>query len=310
MSPELHSSPRQLALDDVPNEVNTQQECTLNVPPELVLGILDHLPPESVIAFALTCRAFFRQYFPRPLPRLSHWQSARATLLQWLEKDTPELYYCPGLVYCRQHLHVWKLERLSTSGLKHLVEFGTTLTYTLARLTMNRHLYGPGHGPSVEEIAITNDRNAYGKNKERIDEVDIVRSWAAKIIRNRLFLFGTFTIRSPSEHVKDQIQHLRAFLHKHRNILICRHVDTRKPAIIPFHEQGRGMTSRKPVQMSCPICFTDYQVQAMDHWDYGNQVGFEQPPKREKDFIIRISRWHNLGPCRYRRDREWHLFMT
>lgn len=61
------------------------QSIVISLPPEIVLLILTYLPPESIVAFALTCRRFQR-FMPSP-PRLS--EEVRLTLLNWLERDTP-----------------------------------------------------------------------------------------------------------------------------------------------------------------------------------------------------------------------------
>lgn len=77
-------------------------------PPELISIVLEHLPPESVVAFALTCRALFI-YFPRPA-QLS--DLARATLLQWLKQDILDLFFCHNC----PRLHLWRLIRCPRRG--------------------------------------------------------------------------------------------------------------------------------------------------------------------------------------------------
>lgn len=70
-------------------------------PPEIYLLIFWYLPPELIVAFALTCRESYRRWMPA---RLSGSKSERETLLCWLEKDMPKLYFCHR---CGD-LHTWR----------------------------------------------------------------------------------------------------------------------------------------------------------------------------------------------------------
>lgn len=129
------------------------------LPPELISRILSYLPPESVISFALTCRRF-HPYMPSPPPTTLSGQ-ARQALLVWLEPENPRLYFCHP---CND-LHTWqcvpdRYHRLTQydrycrdrrnpwyyfAGLPGIDSYQMNLA--LARLVMNRHLYGDLHGP-------------------------------------------------------------------------------------------------------------------------------------------------------------------
>ncbi|KAK3364865.1 hypothetical protein B0T24DRAFT_712182 [Lasiosphaeria ovina] len=85
--------------------LSAQERCTLKIPTELVDMIMEHLPLETAIAFALTCRALFVKHFPKSA-QLS--VPARATLLLWLEQDIPSVYFCHGYT-C---LHRWRAAAL------------------------------------------------------------------------------------------------------------------------------------------------------------------------------------------------------
>lgn len=135
-----------------------QKKCTLRISAELILIILEHLPPASVIAFVLTCRALFAQFFPSPV---LHSSPGRATLLQYLARDIPQLHFCHNC----HGLHRWRVIRGFSDGIlvcrvpcritpftldlmdQQVADYGSNLTYSLAHLVINRHLYGPGHGP-------------------------------------------------------------------------------------------------------------------------------------------------------------------
>lgn len=86
--------------------MSSQQQSTLNLPGELLNIVVAHLPPESIISLALTCRALHAQFFPSSSPPALS-KPARATLVQWLEKDNPLLYWLcydchePGQLHTR-----------------------------------------------------------------------------------------------------------------------------------------------------------------------------------------------------------------
>lgn len=71
--------------------MSSQHQSTLTLPGELLNMVLAYLPPESIISLALTCRALHKQLLPSPPAALS--KPARATLISWLEKDNPLLYW-------------------------------------------------------------------------------------------------------------------------------------------------------------------------------------------------------------------------
>lgn len=62
---------------------------TIVLPPELIDMILEHLPAESVVAFALTYQSFYSKFMPA-YPHLSG--PTKQALHVWLEQDIPSLY--------------------------------------------------------------------------------------------------------------------------------------------------------------------------------------------------------------------------
>jgi len=295
-----------------------QKRCTLNLPAELVWIVLEFLSPESIIAFALTCRILFAQFFPMQ-PQLS--DSARATLLQWLEQDIPGLYFCHDCA----RLHRWRrLIRSSSSGItvldgpcwkiapgiKYLMsdyvpDYGFNLTYSLAQLVTNRHLYGPSHGPSVHDIAATRH---FG---DPLYGVDIIRSWSAKIINDSLYLHGNMTFRRSRK--KGEKALLMECLENYGHLLVCPHLritEDRPPAAPSISEPANDRdsairfttTSGQPT--SCPLCFTDYQVRITpDRSRYAVQKPME-------NWVVEIARWHKLGRCRSPQDLEWYNLVS
>ncbi|KAK0736772.1 hypothetical protein B0T21DRAFT_276148, partial [Apiosordaria backusii] len=285
----------------------------LRLPAELIDIILDCLSPESVICLALTCRALFVRYFPRPAP-LS--DTAKAAFLQYLERDHPSLYFCHDCI----RLHTWHLTQTrhgiwvcsgpclrirGVNGLmgSHVSEYGMNFTYSLARIVMNRHLYGSAHGPSAKDMAVTN----YIRNV--IHDISIARSWSAKIINNGLYLHGRMVYQSLSKDgdfrtLRDSLQHL------HR-LLICPHLEppSNYPAwvhVIPElvwdcdSPDDVGPMSGKI--RSCRVCFTDYRIDIVLR-EQRSYCGIAWP--RGENWAVEINRWHKLGGCRSPYDLEW-----
>ena len=114
-------------------------------PTEIIQLILGHLPPESVAAFALTCRRFYLHLPSAPLN-----EEARLLLLVWIEKDISHLYLC----YKCKDLHTWNQSTWDPGYERHCRKREyvdrSVLRFTDGRLVINRHLYGKSHGPPLE----------------------------------------------------------------------------------------------------------------------------------------------------------------
>ncbi|KAK1758994.1 hypothetical protein QBC47DRAFT_292864 [Echria macrotheca] len=269
-----------------------QEGCIFKIPTELVDMILEHLQPESVIAFALTCRQFFVKHFPKSA-QLS--ASAKARLLQWLEQDIPSLYFCHACV-C---LHSWRLT-VRKWGCKCVLPFRYDLTYTWARLVMNRHLYGPLHGLRAGDIEQANPRvrQAFG--------VTITDFWTAKIIHNNLYVHGTMVFSRGKE--RGNLQSLRAFIDRFRDSLVCRHLGHAMISeICRDQESSRPFRPSSGAIQSCAFCFTDYQIRVTltDPLRQLARKWSQRKPMVGEDWSIEITRWHNLGACRSPHDLEW-----
>ncbi|KAK3937736.1 hypothetical protein QBC46DRAFT_318997 [Diplogelasinospora grovesii] len=289
------------------------QKCTLRLPTELVDMILEYLPPESVVAFVLTCRVFYSRHFPRPAHLSS---SAKETLLHWLDQDTPSLYFCHDCT----RLHSWRRAlkpappcyrgpcRAINSASGHMRESLRTLrwrfNYIKAQLAMNRHLYGPLHGPPLRR---------FEEAKSGFDTfhgVSITYSWRARIISDKLYVRGTTVIRRGKGG--DEIS-LRAFIDFYGRFLVCGHLQAddgvysdRGIPVIP--ELGQDHSSPGPPFRqvsggirSCSVCYTDYQMEVT----LRDPLWYERS-SRGRDWVIEVNRWHRLGSCRSPYDLEWN----
>ncbi|KAK4140736.1 uncharacterized protein C8A04DRAFT_14677 [Dichotomopilus funicola] len=301
--------------------LSAQKRCTLNIPSELVDMILKHLPPESAIAFALTCRGLFFKHFPKSAAaQLS--APSRETLLQWLEQDNPRLYFCHGCA-C---LHRWRAtlkyncfktydgpcwwnrdRRDRGRVMRQCVStLSLNLTYSWARLVTNRYLYGALHGPPLQDIEVT--------HRIPFCSEIVTTFWRAKIIGNNLYLRGTMVIQGDGE--RGTARSLRAFIRLFQDSLVCRHF---KASIIS--ELGGDEECSSPFRLtsgtkirSSPVCFTDYYIRvALRDFPtlsriirkFGSKLNQRRPSERE-EWSIEVIRWHNLGQCRSPHDPEWH----
>lgn len=307
---------------------HNQTDCTLNsCPPELIILILSHLPPESTLAFALTCRALFIQYFPRS-PQLS--APTKTALLQLIERDYPNLLFCFNCI----RLHRWRMKLFSKYGNtpchmpctnprelptwryslmnRAVPDLGYNLTYSLAWLVTNRHLYGPGHGPPLKDLTITEP-----KRSQRFLYVPTERYCRAKIINNSLYLHGKRVIWSPKPRVirsakKNSVLEdwdFRHLLKRYRNNLVWCHINPPELALDRSwlshnYETSGGINS-------CPICFTDYQIKVVYTpftqltVDPGSKTNQEMQWQLGKSWVVEITRWQKLGECRSPQDLEW-----
>ncbi|KAK0666965.1 hypothetical protein QBC41DRAFT_229415 [Cercophora samala] len=306
-------------LPGVRGRPSKQEACTLQLPVELVDAILHHLSSESVICLALTCRALFVRYFPRPAHLTD---KAKTTLLQYLERDHPRLYFCHDCT----RLHRWRLAHIEegiwvysgpcfnklgfgcygvSSG---VATYGMNLTYALARIVMNRHLYGSACGPSAKSLAVTNSlqHDFYGTR--------ITRSWNAKIINDSLYLHGRVVFQMLGrEGDLGKLRELFVFLNSH---LVCPHVQPPPgyaygslPLISELCWDGDSLDAVEPESggiRSCRVCFTDYRVDVELRERPRLSCGICWP--RGETWAVEINRWHKLGGCRSPYDLEWYSF--
>lgn len=171
------------------------------LPREVIDRIVSFLPPECLAAFALTCRTLHCWYMPTP-PQLS--APERNAILVWLEKDTPQLYIC----HLCAKLHTWgHAPRYLHSAIPRYnqachKQFGDShlwpphpsycLIFSTARLVMNRHFYGPSHGPPLDAIEM--DHLGEARDGRAWDGVMIKQWWRARVIDDQLYLKATMQV--------------------------------------------------------------------------------------------------------------------
>ena len=313
---------RFLLLPGYRRRLSAQEACILKkVPTEIIDMIMEHLPLESAISFSLTCRALYLKHFPqtivgRPDAGTALSRASKRVLLEWLEQDIPELYFCDGCF----RLHQWRAARrryyfritcyIGLCGWKHRVMtnyvclFRYDLSYTWARLVMNRHLYGALHDPPLEDMEWKQVSSDYGP-------VVVSKSWTAKIRpdNNNLYLHGTTVARSGWKKTGGGgPQALREFveLFKHDR-LVCRHyrIDTIIQELSrPPGESSTSFHSAAGKKLwSCSVCFTDYRIR-IDLKEHSSKWWW--PIQANENWSIEFAVWINLGKCRSPDDLEWH----
>ena len=286
---------------------SSQGECTLKVPPEIILQILEHLPVESKIALALTCRAFYAQFFPtNPAPDRAFLGTLNAStthnLFTWLEKDNAHLYYCAS---CSK-LHKWHRPHqppyprpfgldhacrdtdgcqcpAGCAGTNEYQDWGPhhgSLHYPTARLLMNRHLHGRDHGPdpasafnrtSSPPLALYRHRGSIRRNYSR----------EARIIGDELFVHTVTTIRFDDEASSQPLRDMLRVLEDMTAKTVCRHF--RDATDVFFADDGldpeplvRVVFWRAPFReqtRSCNYCHTDSELEVqVEDYESNNYV--------------------------------------
>ncbi len=298
------------------------------LPPELIAHILSYLPPESVVSFALTCRRFY-QYMPSPPPILLS-QQARRALLGWLERENPRQYYCHP---CND-LHTWErvpdghhrlaqYDRHCTNNRGNprynLVQLTVNhspypITYALARLVMNRHLYGELHGPPL--TTLTHEAKHPGENR-----IMSTHSWTARIINDELYLKATTLLYHHTGRARTLRQHLDDTRSTALRECVCRHIKlpsvTNRPVLpgsgpcrilgLDEHQQPQPpalFVAATGTLKSCRHCFTDYRVDIRWLPPDGGSIG------GPKGWVVGVTRWYRIGACRSPQDPKWHNFVT
>ncbi|KAK5653773.1 hypothetical protein OQA88_7931 [Cercophora sp. LCS_1] len=181
------------------------------------------------------------------------------------------------------------------------------LTFYWVRLIMNRHLYGPLHGPPLEDTAATH------RNYNPVHKVVTTTSSDAKIIDNELYVHSITEVRIDRKR-GGTTQSLRTSIDVFGPTMACRHTCARVRSVL-----GRDEESSKPFRLtpgvlsSCDVCFTDYQIRiSVERPPARTAPRFfqRQPPMEDEEWSIEVARWHNLGACRSPDDPKWVNVVT
>lgn len=321
------------------------------LPSEINDMIFSYLPIESVIALALTCRFLFESMPPSCLRVLN--KEERFKLLGFLEKDTPHLYACHRCL----HLHIWpgmarqpgigeygKARSCRIKNSRRFVlltppDYSYGMSYALARLITNRHLYGEQHGLPLEVL----NRTVVEQDRFMNMGIRLENSWTARIIDDELYLKATVQVyhkkgdegvfrkrfgkvlpsyksllrfsangrRKPNERWRLAWQDQQRELLTRDRTLVCQHIGGPGSAkwwgynwggrdLNRLKDSGGLLRPRTGEIRSCRYCFTDFRVDFQ--W---RPLDSEGP----KGWVVRYTRWHRLGDCRSPLDPRWYNYI-
>jgi hypothetical protein len=266
------------------------------LPPEIILIIISHLNKHSITTLALTCTTLYSLCFPEQ--RLLD-VAEKEELLQLLEKDVARLYFCHDCVKLHpwhrrwsRSMSPWYLERTpcKRNGL-HLSN--SPIPYFHARLVMNRHFYGPTHGPPIAYL------EALFHSPGNFMEVVKSEVQHARIVDDQLLVL---VVRS-MYHQRGGVATLRSYIDRTVDA-VCKHITEgkgREPRSSPVQppelvrEEGTSRMFRPCEQAlgSCTLCLTDYRVGIS--WK-----------GEEKGYVIEVQIYRQLGDCQSPRDWSWY----
>ncbi|KAK4240376.1 hypothetical protein C8A03DRAFT_31512 [Achaetomium macrosporum] len=164
---------------------------------------------------------------------------------------------------------------------------------------MNRHLYGEAHGRPVKVLRYTlmNRRNSD-------DGVVLDEFWRARVIDDELYLQTSADLY----HDKGRARTLRQYLEESHGRttmldgLVCHHVGVIRALKLKSDSSG-PFEPVKGSLMSCRHCFTDYRIDVQ--WRPRTRMGWSP-----YGWVIRVTRWHQLGSCRSPQDSKWFNYAT
>lgn len=154
-------------------EVHTKQFLLVHLPVDLLLDILDNLPPEDRLSLALTCKCLYAICPASAINTLS--VQGKTDLLQRLERDIGHQYsFCPECVKLhafhrdlgaqfRDHVGRTIRQACFSGSFSPLIAWtrgSRDLNYQMARLLWMNHRYGPPTGISPEEFCRDHERPA------------------------------------------------------------------------------------------------------------------------------------------------------
>lgn len=192
-----------------------------------------------------------------------------------------------------------------------LQNMGTNLTYSLARIVTNRHLYGSAHGPSVKDVAVTNS------TQDVIFGTSITRSWSEPKSSTIAFIYtGAWCTKSLSE--EGGFRKLRVLMTFIDRLLVCPHLlspsgyaDGQAPVIPELVWDGDSLDEVREMPgriRSCKVCSTDYRLDTKLRERSSSFCRIRR--SWGETWAVEISRWHKLGGCRSPHDVEWYSLVT
>ncbi|KAK5996079.1 hypothetical protein PT974_04506 [Cladobotryum mycophilum] len=276
-----------------------------NVPFDIIFCIASYLRIVDIYSLALCCRPFYTMLSESDrAPRLN--RKNLETFPQLLEKDDNSLYFChaclklhkwEAVFECKDDEYLgersWRGPRSSrciyTYGFQPNYTLHYTLTYAHARIVMNRHLYGPAHGPPPSALDYEYVARSHGLSH---DDIRMHITYSSRIISDELFRLTRYNIRQ--EHGNSsKLRECIDFSY----FKICEHVSMyprRWGLHIPQLARPQNQALFTPCESavgSCPTCLTDYEITISD----GSELGW----------CVEILVYQQFGSCRSPFRMKW-----
>jgi len=267
----------------------------LQLPIDIVLCLVDHLPEETLLCLALTCKPLYAIVSSKSRCIIS--QRGKRAFLQLLEGDVPGTYYCYDCDKLRPVPQYRVGDRGEDVCPNHpdngaVLDIGNyRLPYRAARLVMNRHLYGPEHGIPLRNIE---KRTRYYFPSLGVERREYLR---ARIIDDELFIRMEITM----EHLRGDTQVLRRFVDG-CNVAVCLHLDTGNQdysrlacLMIPTPKRIKHLAEEPtPGAFSpCEEALTRCKSCSRDVVTTIKWRGY-----RKQGWIVRVVAYTSLGKCR------------
>ncbi|KYK59553.1 hypothetical protein DCS_00683 [Drechmeria coniospora] len=310
-----------VAAADGPREYQGSQEppgCSgmgshlLQLPTDVLILLCDQLEPPETLALLVSCRSLYalRDSMRRQTDMASPTDRRRFLLL--LERDDRlgrGVFYCHACNYLHPFQPSWGPrsddEARAASGPYHCGSrdlfapvgnrFG--LSYTHARLVMNRHLFGDDRGIPLSNLCV--------EHAEQRGPARILCRTDACIDVDELFLCRTYSFAVAA----DDAAALAAWTGP-RDFRLCEHTSffsntsVFRQSIAVLQPASASASASAPVPFaacssipgSCALCLTDYDVTI-------------SPPARDGlPRHVTVRAYHQLGACRSPSDWKWARF--
>lgn len=295
---------RQILSGFVPTRVRTyfvpeELSRLLTIPPEILLSVIDYLPPEALACLALSNRHLSQMLGARAWQALPITEGeARFAFLSLLSRDLPVTWVC----YPCKKLHYRHLKRFPITW--RYSGYGCDHEHTLAflwrsyfsirlshvELALKRHRLGMDHGISVNFFTCTEV-----VEPKLPTEVTNLLSVDANIMSNELFVrVQQWTLVPQDKRYKLANKPLINSLCWHTNFQTA--IDYQPnhiPRLVQSQlDQLQTGSAQVAVTRSCEYCFMDFEMVAKDFGDRG--------------VAIVLTRWLNLGSGADPRNAKWY----
>jgi hypothetical protein len=269
------------------------------LPTEIILMIISHLDGPSKVSLSLTCQSLHNLCFSGSPPLDL---AGKRSLLLLLERDVASLYFCHRCIKLH-HWHTrwsrsmtpWYKETMTCKrggdGDRLYFPHINYIPYFHARLIMNRHFYGPTHGPPVKKI------EGRALSFHHLHGFVEKASQHARIVDDHLLVSSAITMyhsRGDSSLLRNRIEDMGDDICAHLTMARCWHLSatTQLPELVKDAAAPHEFRPCEQVIGSCILCLTDYRIDIS--WRGA-----------KKGYVIKIFVYRQLGDCRSPFDWSW-----